>query len=305
MSIEVYKLSKQFQKQIVVDELSFRVEKGQVLGFLGPNGAGKSTTMRMITGYLEPTAGEVYICGYDMGKQPFQARRKLGYLPENNPLYVDMYVHEYLRFIASIRGVLKRNIINQVYKVITQCGLSDMQNKKIGALSKGYRQRLGLAQALIHDPHVLVLDEPTTGLDPNQLVEMRNLIRSLSQEKAVILSTHVMQEVEALCDRIIIIHQGKLLIDSSIQELAAQGEDQFIITFQEAVPLVALEAIEGVKRVHPLGDHRYLLYVAYSKGMHEALFRFSQENGLTLNRLEQKKGSLEEVFHRLTQPALG
>jgi ABC-2 type transport system ATP-binding protein len=301
MSIEVYKLSKKFYNQTALESLSFRVEKGQVLGFLGPNGAGKSTAMRMITGYLAPTSGEVYICGYEMGKKPLQAKEKLGYLPEHNPLYMDMYVHEYLRFIASIRGVPKQNITKQAHAVVAQCGLVDMQNKKIGLLSKGYQQRLGLAQTLIHNPSVLVLDEPTTGLDPNQLVEVRKLIRSLSQEKAVILSTHIMQEVEAVCDRVIIINQGQLLIEASVQELVAQIEDQFIVTFQESVPLAALASIEGVKRVQALNAYQYQLQVAYTKGMHEALFRFVQEHGLTLKRLEQKKGSLEEIFYRFTQ----
>jgi ABC-2 type transport system ATP-binding protein len=303
MSIEVYKLSKHFQAQTVVDQLSFRVEKGQILGFLGPNGAGKSTTMRMITGYLEPSAGEIYICGYDISKHPIQAKKRIGYLPEHNPLYLDMYVHEYLRFMGSIHGLNKKACIANAKKVVEQCGLGDVQNKKIGLLSKGYRQRIGLAQALIHDPAVLILDEPTTGLDPNQLVEIRSLIRELSPEKAVILSTHIMQEVEALCDRVMIINQGKLCVEATLQELAAQGEDQFILTFKEIVPLAALEKIQGVRRVQALGQHQYKLYVNPAKGMHENLFRFAQEENLTLQRLEQKKSTLEERFQQLTQPA--
>jgi ABC-2 type transport system ATP-binding protein len=303
MSIEVYKLSKHFQAQTVVDQLSFRVEKGQILGLLGPNGAGKSTTIRMITGYLEPSAGEIYICGYDIRKHPRPAKKRIGYLPEHNPLYLEMYVHEYLRFMGSIHELNKKACIVNAKRVVEQCGLGDVQNKKIGLLSKGYRQRIGLAQALIHDPDVLILDEPTTGLDPNQLVEIRSLIKELGQEKSIIFSTHIMQEVEALCDRVIIINQGKLCVEASLQELAAQGEDQFILTFKEVVSLSALEKVQNVRRVQALGQHQYKLYVIQAKGMHENFFRFAQENNLTLQRLEQKKGTLEEIFQRLTQPA--
>ena len=304
MSIDVYKLSKQFQGQTVVDQLSFRVEKGQILGFLGPNGAGKSTTMRMITGYLKPSQGDVYVCGYDMSKHPLQARRKLGYLPEHNPLYVSMYVHEYLRFMGSIHGLSNKKSMVRAQEVVSQCGLTDMQNKKISTLSKGYRQRLGLAQALMHDPAVLIFDEPTTGLDPNQLAEIRMLIKALSQEKAVILSTHIMQEVEALCDRVVIINQGKLCIEATVKELAAQSEDQLILTFKEPVPLAALKAIKGVRQVQNLGDNQYKVSMRDKQGMHEALFKFVQDHNLALQRLEHKKGTLEEIFQQITQPVV-
>lgn len=300
MSIEVYKLSKHFQEQRVVDQLSFRVEKGQVLGLLGPNGAGKSTTIRMITGYLQPSEGEAYICGYDINKQPRQAKKHMGYLPEHNPLYLDMYVHEYLRLMGRIHGLSRKQGIARAQEVVTRCGITEMQNKKLGALSKGYRQRVGLAQALIYDPAVLILDEPTTGLDPNQLREIRSLIREVSQEKAVILSTHIMQEVEALCDRVVILNQGKVCIEATLAELAAQGNDQFIVAFQEPMPLAALEELVGVTRVQALDEHKCIIYANKHKGVYEVLFRFAQENHLTLQRLEQKKETLEEIFQQLT-----
>ncbi len=204
--------------------------------------------------------------------------------------------------MGSIHGLNKKQCLDNARKVVAQCGLEEMQNKKISLLSKGYRQRLGLAQALIHDPAVLILDEPTTGLDPNQLVEIRSLIKELSQEKAVILSTHIMQEVEALCDRVMIINQGKLCIEASLKELAAQGEDQFVLTFKEIVPIAALEKLEGVRQVQLLDQHQCRLYMSPGKGIHEALFKFARENNLTLQRLEQKKGTLEEIFQRLTEP---
>lgn len=301
MSIEVYKLSKHFQEQTVVDQLSFSVEKGQVLGFLGPNGAGKSTTMRMITGYLKPSEGAIYVCDYDISKHPRQARKKVGYLPEHNPLYLDMYVHEYLRFMGSIHGLSSKQCIAKAKEVVAWCGITEMQNKKLGKLSKGYRQRIGLAQALIHDPAVLILDEPTTGLDPNQLREIRSLIREVSQEKAVILSTHIMQEVEALCDRVVIINQGKMRIEATLEELAAQSSDQFVVDFKEPIPLVALESLVGVEHVQALDKHKCKIYANKNKGMYEALFRFAQENSLTLQRLEQKKETLEEIFQQLTR----
>ncbi|MEM7055680.1 MAG: ATP-binding cassette domain-containing protein [Bacteroidota bacterium] len=289
MSIVVYKLSKHFQEQAVVDQLSFSVEKGQVLGFLGPNGAGKSTTMRMITGYLKPSEGGVYICDYDITKHPRQARKKIGYLPEHNPLYLTMYVHEYLRFMGSIHGLSSKQCIAKAKEIVGRCGISEMQNNKLGTLSKGYRQRIGLAQALIHNPAVLILDEPTTGLDPNQLHEIRSLIREVSQEKAVILSTHIMQEVEALCDRVVIINQGKLCIEATLEELVAQSSAQLTVTFQEPIPLAALERLADVARVQVLDKHKCKIYANRSRGMHEALFRFAQENSLTIQRLELKK----------------
>lgn len=229
MSIDVHHLSKRFQHQFAVEHLSFRIEQGQVVGLLGPNGAGKSTTMRMLTGYLSPSEGEVYICGYNMQKETLRAKRQIGYLPEHTPLYLDMYVQEYLQLMGSMHGLERKMCINRTHAVVEQCGIGEMQYKKLGALSKGYRQRVGLAQALIHNPPVLILDEPTTGLDPNQIHHMRAVIKELSREKAILLSTHIMQEVNAICDRVMILYQGKLRLSAPLHELTQQGslEDIF------------------------------------------------------------------------------
>lgn len=230
MSIDAHHLSKRFSQQLVVDQLSFRIEKGQVVGLLGPNGAGKSTTMRMLTGYLPPSEGKVYIGGYDLQKETLQAKRQIGYLPEHNPLYLDMYVHEYLHLMGSIHGLSKQAYIARAQEVVQQCGIQDMRHKKLGELSKGYRQRVGLAQALMHNPSVLILDEPTTGLDPNQIHHMRAAIKELSREKAILLSTHIMQEVTAICDRVMILHQGRLLLSARLDELAQQGSLEDVFT---------------------------------------------------------------------------
>ena len=217
MSIQVEGLSKMYGQQKAVDNISFKAVPGKVLGFLGPNGAGKSTTMRMLTGYLQPTAGSANLGGFDTQRQSLEMRRILGYLPENTPLYTDMYVREFLAFVAETYQLEKPGI--KVKEVIGRVGLGDEQHKKISMLSKGYKQRVGLAQAIIHDPRILILDEPTTGLDPNQLTDIRELIRTLGKDKTVILSTHIMQEVEALCDQVVIISKGKIVADSSLTEL--------------------------------------------------------------------------------------
>ncbi len=229
MSIDVHHLSKRFHHQLAVDQLSFRITQGEVVGLLGPNGAGKSTTIRMLTGYLTPSEGTVYICGYDIQKETLQAKRQIGYLPEHNPLYVDMYVHEYLHLMGSIHGLNRKAYISRAHEVVALCEIGDMQYKKLGALSKGYRQRVGLAQALMHDPPVLILDEPTTGLDPNQIHHMRKVIKELSREKAILLSTHIMQEVTAICDRVVILSQGQLRLSAQLDGLRQEGslEDVF------------------------------------------------------------------------------
>lgn len=223
MSIDVHDLSKKFQGQVAVDQLNFKIKPGQVVGLLGPNGAGKSTTMRMLTGYLAPSQGEIYICGYDLQKETLQAKKQIGYLPEHNPLYLEMYVHEYLHLMGNVRGLQKKICKTRAHELIEQCAIGDMQYKKLGALSKGFRQRVGLAQALLHNPPVLILDEPTTGLDPNQIQHMRGLIKELSREKAILLSTHILQEVTAVCDQVLILHQGKLRLSASLNELTQQG----------------------------------------------------------------------------------
>lgn len=220
MSIQVKDLAKHYGSQKAVNQISFEAKPGRILGFLGPNGAGKSTTMRMLTGYLAPTSGEAKICGFDVLKEAIKAKTQIGYLPEHTPLYLDMYVKEFLSFVAQTYGI--KDTGHKVNEVIKQVGLSPEQHKKIGTLSKGYRQRVGLAQAIIHNPQVLILDEPTSGLDPNQLTDIRALIKDLGKDKTVILSTHIMQEVEAICDDIIIINKGKIVANASLEELKVQ-----------------------------------------------------------------------------------
>ena len=234
MSIVTANLSKHFGKHRAVDQLSFSVAPGEIVGLLGPNGAGKSTTIRMLAGYLQPSAGKIHICGHDIQSEPRQAKAHIGYLPEHNPLYRDMYVWEYLHFIGRIHGLRRQERLHRIATVIAQCGMTPVQSEQLGMLSKGYRQRVGLAAALVHNPSVLILDEPTVGLDPNQLQEIRAFIRSLRQEKAVIFSTHIMQEVEALCDRVIILHQGQLRMAGRLAELATgYGGRSLAAIFQE------------------------------------------------------------------------
>lgn len=228
MSIAVHEVEKRFGEQRALKGVTLRLEKGEVVGLLGPNGAGKSTLMRLVTGYLPPTSGRIEVCGFDVMDEPLETKRRVGYLPEHNPLHEEMYVREYLRFVAGVHGVANRN--ERVDAVLAEVGLTPEVHKQIGQLSKGYRQRVGLAQALIHDPEVLILDEPTSGLDPNQLVDIRTLIRRLGQDRTVILSTHIMQEVEAMCDRVVLIRLGEIVADASLQSmLKAEGglEAQF------------------------------------------------------------------------------
>jgi gliding motility-associated transport system ATP-binding protein len=224
MSIEVSKLTRMYGEQKAVDDISFSLNKGEIVGFLGPNGAGKSTTMKIITGYIKPNEGTAVVSGIDVQRDPLAAKRKIGYLPEANPLYYDMYVQEYLGFVADVHAV--RDKKNKINSIINTVGLTPERRKRTGQLSKGYKQRVGLAAALIHDPEVLVLDEPTTGLDPNQILEIRDLIRNLGKNKTVLFSTHILQEVEALCDRVVIINKGKIIADSTLKDLKANGNGQ-------------------------------------------------------------------------------
>ncbi len=223
MSIQVTSLTKVYGSQRAVDNISFKLDKGEIVGFLGPNGAGKSTTMKMITGYLPPTKGDISVCGFEVQKQPMEVRKRVGYLPEANPLYYDMYVREYLAFSAGIHG-LGHKAKERIAEMISLTGLTKEAHKRIGALSKGYKQRVGLAQAMMHDPEVLILDEPTSGLDPNQIVEIRELISNIGKEKTVLLSTHIMQEVEAMCSRVIIINSGQIVADDAIEHIKKDGQ---------------------------------------------------------------------------------
>jgi ABC-2 type transport system ATP-binding protein len=301
MSVETRHITKLFGKQKVLEEVSFSINKGELVGFLGPNGAGKSTMMKIITGFMPADSGEVVVNGQKVESKNLEIRRNIGYLPENNPLYTDLYVKEFLEITAGFYKL--KNIKRRIVEMVELTGIGDEQHKKIRALSKGYRQRVGLAQALIHDPSVLILDEPTTGLDPNQLEEIRNLIREISREKTVMLSSHIMQEVEAVCNRVIIINKGKIVADGGIDEIRAgkMTRNQVIVAeFSAPVKLEKLMAVEGVKSAL-LNKN---LWEIESKGMNDirpVIFQFAVENNLTLLTLQEKQQNLENVFHELTQ----
>ena len=299
MSIEVKNLYKYYGEQAAVRDVSFSVKKGEIVAFLGPNGAGKSTTMKIMTGFMPASEGEVFICGKKVDIDKLDTRQIIGYLPENNPLYTDMYVREYLEFVGRIYKI--KNLKARVSEMISAVGLDVEQHKKIGALSKGYRQRVGLAQAIIHDPEVLILDEPTTGLDPNQLVEIRELIRSIGKEKTVLLSTHIMQEVEAICDRVIIISKGQIVADDKAQTLQQELAHQTVyVEFDNQVSAAQLKKIPNVSKVEALNDG-WLIESIGADDLRKALAQYAQAQNwliLTLN-IEQK--TLEEVFKELTK----
>jgi ABC-2 type transport system ATP-binding protein len=301
MAIVVNGVTKTYGAQNALNNVSFRVEPGQVVGFLGPNGAGKSTMMKIITCFLPPTTGTVTVDGFDVLEQPVEVRQRVGYLPEHNPLYLDMYVREFLLFVARIhlRGSEAQR---QVQAMIDLTGLGVEQHKKIGALSKGYRQRVGLAQAMIHNPGVLILDEPTTGLDPNQLSEIRKLIADLGREKTVILSTHIMQEVEAMCNRVMIINAGEIVADEPTAQLRSRvtGSMRIRIEFDKPMSADLLRTVTGVLKVSREKDTQWVIDADPSKDVRQELFKLAVENGasvLTLQKLEQ---NLEDVFRQLT-----
>lgn len=298
MSIEVRNLFKYYGDQAAVKDISFKVASGEIVGFLGPNGAGKSTTMKVITGYIPASAGTVHVCGMPVSVDSLNTRQVIGYLPEHNPLYLDMYVREYLAFVARIYGV--KNVDERVKEMIRLVGLEVEQRKKIGALSKGYRQRVGLAQAIIHDPKVLILDEPTSGLDPNQLVEIRELIRNIGKEKTVMLSTHIMQEVEAICDRVVIINKGEIVADDKAIDLQIDTLKQTVYAeFDTKVTRNQLKKIAGVGKVEQLGEG-WLIESEESGDLRKAVAAFASANGLLVLTLRKEEKSLEEVFKLLT-----
>lgn len=303
MSVEVKNLTKIFGTQRAVDDISFTVEQGQILGFLGPNGAGKSTTMKIATCYLPPTSGTILVNGHDVVQDPIAVRRMVGYLPEHNPLYLDMYVHEYLEFVASIYGLKGKQAKARIQEMVELCGLTLEQGKKIGALSKGYRQRVGLAQALVHDPQVLILDEPTTGLDPNQIVEIRSLIKRIGQNKTVIFSTHIMQEVTAICDRVVIINRGKLVADSDVASLQAgnKGAKITLVEFEQPVNIELLQSIAGVEKVDLIQNHTYRVTSSQNADIRSSVFRIAAEQNWPLVGLRQEENSLEQIFQQLTK----
>ena len=299
MSIEVKNLFKYYGQQAAVNDVSFSVKQGEILGFLGPNGAGKSTTMKIITGFIPSHSGEVTVCGLKVDVDNLEARKLIGYLPENNPLYLDMYVKEYLEFVGGIYKIKK--VKSRVNEMIDAVGLGIEQNKKIGALSKGYRQRVGLAQAIIHDPKVLILDEPTSGLDPNQLVEIRELIRTIGKQKTVMFSTHIMQEAEAICDRLVIINKGRIVANEKALSLQETNEEQTsYIEFDQVVSKTQLAKIIGVKKVEAV-KNGWLVSSDQKIDLNKEIALHAQQEGWLILTLKTEKKTLEEVFRNLTK----
>lgn len=303
MSIVVNDLTKIFSSQKAVDAVSFELHENEIVGFLGPNGAGKSTTMKIAITYTKPTSGTVHINGIDVLEKPLEVRKNIGYLPEHNPLYLDMFVHEYLYFSGRFYGLGRKELKSRTAKVIDMCQLGLEQNKQIGQLSKGYRQRVGLAQALLHDPSVLILDEPTTGLDPNQIVEVRELIKTVSKGKTVLFSTHIMQEVQAVCDRAIVINKGKIVADGSIAELQMLNTNQVIeVEFNKKVSDSILKTFESLVSLKNMGKNRYQIEVSTKQDVRPAFMQFVTEHQLNLIGITQVQRSMEDVFANLTQP---
>ena len=296
MSIEVSNITKIYGEQKALNSISFKINKGEIVGFLGPNGAGKSTMMKILTTFIEASEGDAKVNNFDVKQDTKSVQKSVGYLPEHNPLYLDMYVKEYLGFNAGIYNIDK----NRINEVITLTGLTPESHKKIGQLSKGYRQRVGLANALLHNPEVLILDEPTTGLDPNQLVDIRALIKSLGKEKTVFLSTHVMQEVEAMCDRVIIINKGEIVANKTLKELRDDKEQTVIVEFDYRVEEAFLLRLPKVKSVVNTFDFIYEITFDTAEDMRSHVFDFAHANELKILQLNQKNASLESLFRELT-----
>ncbi len=304
MSLVIKDLTKKYAQQLAVNHISFTAKKGEILGFLGPNGAGKSTTMKIATCYLPPTAGTVTVCGYDVQTHPLEVRQKIGYLPEHNPLYLDMYVREYLQFMGKLYGLQGQHLQQRSKDMIALCGLEREQHKLLGALSKGYRQRVGLAQAFIHDPEVLILDEPTTGLDPNQILEIRQVIKQMSKDKTVVFSTHIMQEVKALCDRVVIINLGQIVADKPIQELALQEEQRIIVEVATPITEIALAELQGLaeKLVIELIDlQKVRIRATQATDIRPLVSQWAMQQQLPLIEMRKEETTLEKVFYELTR----
>lgn len=301
MSIQVNHITKLYGTQKALDDVSFDVNEGEITGFLGPNGAGKSTMMKIITCYIPPTNGSVKVCGFDINENSIEVRQNVGYLPEHNPLYLDMFVKEYLEFIGRLHQL--KNIKERVKEMIELTGLQVEQNKKIGALSKGYRQRVGIAQALIHDPKVLILDEPTTGLDPNQLAEIRNLIKKIGKQKTVMLSTHIMQEVEAICDKVIIINKGKIVANAPASQInnLTGNRVQLIVEFDKTVSKSQLMKINGIASAENTHANTWIIESVAGKDIRNDVFKFAVDNQLSVLTLQKNEQKLEDVFKELTK----
>ncbi len=296
MSIEVKNITKLYGEQKALNNVSFSIEKGEIVGFLGPNGAGKSTMMKIITGYINASEGEVFVNDFNVSTHKLELQKSIGYLPENNPLYLDMYVREYLQFNASVHKISK----DEIEIIIVKVGLSPEAHKKINQLSKGYRQRVGLAAALLHNPEVLILDEPTTGMDPNQLAEIRSLIKEVGKDKTVLFSTHILQEVEAVCDRVILIHNGQIIADKNLKELTGNQEQVIEVEFDYKIEKQLIENIPHLKSANNVHDTIWELTFDTLKDMRPAVFDFAHDNGLKTLNLTAKNKNLEKLFRELT-----
>jgi ABC-2 type transport system ATP-binding protein len=303
MSLQLKNLTKIYGEQVAVNEISFDIRQGEIVGFLGPNGAGKSTTMKIATGFLPPTSGEAWVGGFNVVEDPMKVKQITGYLPEHNPLYLDLYVHEYLAFIGRLYGLRGKGLSDRVKEIVALCGLTPEQNKKIEALSKGYRQRVGLAQALIHDPKVLILDEPTSGLDPNQLIEIRRLIKTISEQKTVLFSTHIMQEVQALCDRVIIINRGSIVADNKLDQILNlhRNAEVIVVQFSASVDLDKMRTISGISEIVAMDNFTYKVISSGNGDLRPEIFRFAADHNLSLIGLRQEENSLENIFRELTR----
>lgn len=302
MSIKVSALTKLYDTQKAVDGISFEINKGEIAGFLGPNGAGKSTTMKMITGYLPPTSGTASVCGFDVQQSTMDVRRRVGYLPEANPLYYEMYVREYLEFSAGIHKI-KTDTKRRIEEMIEMTGLGKEAHKKIAALSKGYKQRVGLAQAMLHNPDVLILDEPTSGLDPNQIIEIRDLIKRIGADKTVLLSTHIMQEVQAMCSRVIIINNGRIAADDSIQHLQQVNtrQDVLVITLEQEVKPALFDQLKHTQRYEQIEGNKWKLVTDAPDSLRREVMQWALNNDLSISSMQAQTETLEDVFRTLTK----
>lgn len=302
MSIEVSNITKMYGEQRALDDVSFTIEKGSVVGFLGPNGAGKSTMMKILTCFIPQTGGKAVVAGYNVEDHVMEVKKRVGYLPEHNPLYPEMYVKEYLQFIAGLHKLPKKG--QRVDEMIERVGLTLERKKKIGALSKGYRQRVGLAQAMIHDPEVLILDEPTSGLDPNQIVDIRDLIKNFGGNRTVMLSTHIMQEVEAICNRVIIINRGKLVADEKAETLRSFQDKQVVrVEFDSKVENNILRSIPGVTNAKQQPNNVWLLSSSQDSDLRKSIFDFAVKNDLSVLTIQKEEQSMEDIFKKLTKEA--
>lgn len=302
MSIEAINITKTFGKQKALDNVSFKIETGNIVGFLGPNGAGKSTMMKIITGFIPATSGQVIVDGLNVDESQIEVKKIIGYLPENNPLYYEMYIREYLNYVAGIYKIGK-NKKDRVDQIIELTGLTKEIKKKIGTLSKGYKQRVGLAQAFIHNPKILILDEPTSGLDPNQIIEIRKLIQSFGKDKTVLLSTHIMQEVEAMCKKVIIIDSGKILAydnTTNIKQLDSEKSFTIIVEFSNNVNITELEKINGIMKVKKLSENNWLIQSNINQDIRPDIFNFAVSKNIAVLSMQKKEKKLEDVFHELT-----